>query len=182
MPGLFELISSKNDGAIVRSLKEGTTHFASNRSHQFSQLESIEVYTQEDNVNLSDVFEAMKGSDEKMPDTTDNKKLKAYFEKVFPAMDFDRVYTSDMKKMVKWFEILQEKEVDFSAQPEEDKEADAESEVKKPTAAEGKQEMAKTHEEEAKTATTPKDKTKPEDPASTERPEGPNPGTINPKR
>ncbi|MFN9114643.1 MAG: DUF5606 domain-containing protein, partial [Bacteroidota bacterium] len=45
MPGLYELVSSKADGAIVRSLQDQSTRFASTRQHSFSQLESIEVYT-----------------------------------------------------------------------------------------------------------------------------------------
>jgi len=56
LPGLFELINSKTDGAIVRSLDDRTTRFVSSRVHQFSHLESIEVYTVRDNVNLVDVF------------------------------------------------------------------------------------------------------------------------------
>ena len=59
LPGLFELLSSKNDGALLRSLNDKTTKFVSSRVHQFSHLESIEVYTQRDNVNLVDVFKAM---------------------------------------------------------------------------------------------------------------------------
>ncbi|HEY0299264.1 MAG TPA: DUF5606 domain-containing protein, partial [Arachidicoccus sp.] len=43
--GLYELVGSKADGAIVRSLDDNTTKFISSRSHQFSHLESIEVYT-----------------------------------------------------------------------------------------------------------------------------------------
>jgi hypothetical protein len=105
--GLFELVSSKNDGAIVRNLEDGTTRFVSSRVHQFSHLESIEIFTQQDNVNLADVFLAMEKSGEILPDARDNKALKAYFGKVYPDMDFDRVYTSDMKKMVKWFVLLQ---------------------------------------------------------------------------
>ena len=57
--GLFELIGSKTDGAIVRSLEDNTTKFVSNRIHNFSHLESIEVYTVRDNVNLVDIFAAM---------------------------------------------------------------------------------------------------------------------------
>ena len=104
--GLFELISSKADGGLVRSLEDKTTKFVSNRSHSFSHLESIEVYTNGENVNLVDVFNAMKASAEKMPDANDAAATKAYFQKVFPSMDFQRVYASDMKKMVKWLDIL----------------------------------------------------------------------------
>ncbi|MBC7937680.1 MAG: DUF5606 domain-containing protein [Rhizobacter sp.] len=105
--GLYELVSSKADGGLVRSLEDKSTKFVSNRVHNFSHLESIEVYTKEDNVNLVEIFAAMQASKEKLPDAkADAKAIKAYFEKVYPAMDFERVYGSDMKKMIKWLEIL----------------------------------------------------------------------------
>lgn len=105
--GLFELISSKADGGIVRSLEDKSTKFVSNRLHSFSHLESIEIFTNNDNVNLVDIFTAMKSSKESLPDgKADAKATKSYFEKVYPDMDFERVYGSDMKKMVKWFDIL----------------------------------------------------------------------------
>ncbi|MFL5738666.1 MAG: DUF5606 domain-containing protein [Flavisolibacter sp.] len=122
MPGLYEVVSSKTDGAIVRSLEDKSTRFVSSRVHNLSHLESIEVYTVRENVTLSDVFSAMKQSGGALPDTKDNKVLKAYFEKVFPDLDFERVYTSDMKKMVKWYEVLNENEIDFTAKPEEEAE------------------------------------------------------------
>jgi hypothetical protein len=106
LPGLFEIVSSKTDGALVRSLEDKTTKFVSSRIHNLSHLESIEVYTVRDNVNLAEVLNAMKTSEEPLPDGKDNKVLKAYFEKVYPDLDFERVYSSDLKKMVKWLEVL----------------------------------------------------------------------------
>lgn len=122
LSGLFELLSSKADGGVVRSLEDKTSKFVSTRIHNFSHLESIEIYTVKDNVNLVDIFTAMKDSSEKLPDTGDNKALKAYFEKVYPDMDFERVYTSDMKKMVKWFGVLTANnvEIKLSDIPQED--------------------------------------------------------------
>ncbi|HEU0111055.1 MAG TPA: DUF5606 domain-containing protein [Flavisolibacter sp.] len=114
MPGLYEVVSSKADGAIVRSLEDKSTKFVSSRVHNLSHLESIEVYTVRDNVNLSDVFAAMKGNKEALPDVKDNKALKSYFEAVYPDLDFERVYTSDMKKMIKWFEVIQSNDIDFT--------------------------------------------------------------------
>jgi hypothetical protein len=122
MPGLYEVISSKSDGAIVRSLEDKSTKFVSSRIHNLSHLESIEVYTVRENVTLADVFSAMKESKTKLPDVKDNKALKSYFENVFPDLDFDRVYSSDQKKMVKWFEVLNENNVDFTAKPQEETE------------------------------------------------------------
>lgn len=113
MPGLFELVSSKSDGAIVRSLDDNSTKFASTRQHQFSHLESIEVYTVRENVNLTDIFKAMESAGGKLPDEKDAKAIKAYFEKVYPDLDFERVYTSDMKKMVKWYSIISSKGIEI---------------------------------------------------------------------
>ncbi len=125
--GLFELVGSKTDGAIVKSLDDQTTKFVSSRVHNFSHLESIEVYTVRDNVNLVDVFQAMGKSKEALPSDKDAAAVKAYFQKVYPDMDFGRVYASDMKKMVKWFSILKANNVDpkLSEQPEEDAEEQA---------------------------------------------------------
>ena len=106
MPGLYELVVAKTDGAIVRSLEEKVTRFVSSRTNQSSQIANIEVFTIRDNVNLVEVFHAMQASTEALPSEKDPKAVKAYFEKVYPDMDFDRVYASDMKKMVKWFVIL----------------------------------------------------------------------------
>jgi hypothetical protein len=113
LPGLFELISSKSDGGIVRSLDDKSTKFVSSRVHQFSHLESIEVYTTRHNVNLVDVLKAMESSKEKLPDDKDAAALKSYFEKVYPELDFDRVYASDLKKMVKWYAVLSKNEVEI---------------------------------------------------------------------
>jgi hypothetical protein len=119
LPGLFELISTKNDGAIVRSLEDDSTRFVSSRGHQFSHLESIEIYTTGNNVNLSEVFLAMKESGESLPDTKNDKGLKSYFLKVYPSIDLERVYTSDLKKMVKWMQILDKAGIEIkSAEPE----------------------------------------------------------------
>ena len=122
--GLYELMSSKADGGVVKSLEDKTTKFVSTRLHSFSHLESIEVFTTKDNVNLVDVFTAMKSSTEAIPDgKADAKAIKAYFEKVYPDMDFDRVYGSDMKKMVKWFALLTANGVEIKLS--ENHEADA---------------------------------------------------------
>ncbi len=137
MPGLFEMISSKADGAVVRSLEDNSTKFVSTRLHNFSHLESIEVYTTKDNNNLSDVFVAMKDNKEEIPEAkADAKALKSYFETVFPNLDFDRVYTSDLKKMVKWFHILSKNNVEIHVQTEEEKETAAEKKNIKQTHAE----------------------------------------------
>ena len=125
LSGLYELVGSKTDGAIVRSLEDGTTKFVSSRVHNFSHLESIEVYTDTDNVNLTEVFKQMQESSEPLPDEKSANAVKAYFEKVYPVMDFDRVYSSDMKKMIKWFAVLQKNNVEIKLRSEEETQEEA---------------------------------------------------------
>jgi hypothetical protein len=113
LPGLYELLNSKTDGAIVRSLDDKSTKFVSSRIHNFSQLESIEVFTKRENVNLVEILKAIETSKEKLPDEKDNAGLKNYFNKVYPDLDFDRVYSSDLKKMIKWFSVLKSNNIEF---------------------------------------------------------------------
>jgi hypothetical protein len=136
LPGLFELINSKTDGAIVRSLDDKSTRFVSSRIHNFSHLESIEIYTVRDNVNLVEIFQAMEKVGGKLPDEKDAAGIKKYFEKVYPDMDFERVYASDMKKMVKWFDVLQKNEVELKLTeiPEEEEPVVEEVVEEKPVA------------------------------------------------
>lgn len=151
LPGLFELINSKTDGAIVRSLSDNSTRFVSSRIHNFSHLESIEIYTVRDNVNMVELFNAMEKAGETLPDEKDAAAVKKYFEKVYPDMDFERVYASDMKKMVKWFDVLKKNNVEIvlSEQPEEvediveDKPAPKATAKKKEAPAEVKEEAPK---------------------------------------
>ena len=163
LPGLFELVSSKNDGALVRSLEDQTTKFVASRVHNFSHLESIEVYTHSENVNLVEVFHAMGKSAEKMPDEKDAPGIKKYFEKVFPEIDLERVYNSDMKKMIRWFGILKSNNIEIKlAEPEtEPEEAEVEEviPVKKETPAKSKK-VAEPKTKKA-AAETPKKETPP---------------------
>lgn len=123
LPGLFELVGSKTDGAIVKSLEDKTTKFVSSRIHNFSHLESIEVYTIRENVNLVEVLQAMDASKETLPNEKDAKAVTEYMKKVYPDMDFERVYPSDMKKMVKWYSVLKANNVELKLTEELEEEA-----------------------------------------------------------
>jgi hypothetical protein len=110
MPGLFELMSTKSDGIIVKSLDDGKSQFVSSRLHGVSSLDTISVFLKnEETTDLKKVLQQMqvKESEVPLPDTkSDDKKLKEYFSKVLPDYDEEKVHTSDMKKMVKWYGIL----------------------------------------------------------------------------
>lgn len=123
--GLYELVTSKADGAVVRSLDDKTTKFVSSRVHNFSHLESIEVYTTKNNTVLADVFKCIRESKEPLPDEkADGKTLKSYFEKVYPDLDFERVYASDMKKIISWYGILTKNNIDIKEPAADEENAD----------------------------------------------------------
>jgi hypothetical protein len=157
LPGLYEAISSKNDGAVVRSLEDQSTKFISSRVHNLSHLESIEIYTTQENVRLADVFAAMKDNNTSLPDVKDNKLVKSYFENVYPDLDFERVYTSDMKKMVKWFEVLEKNNIDYTAKPQQEEESGEESVAEATTT--GEEPAPKKTKSKAKTTVEAKEET-----------------------
>ncbi len=139
--GLFELLSSRADGAVVRSLEDKSSKFVSTRLHNFSHLESIEIYTTGENKNLADILTAMNNSGEARPDANgDAKAIRAYFEKLVPEMDFERVYASDMKKMLKWLELINKNNIEIKLSDSASKEdaQDHPAQQKNPAATAGK--------------------------------------------
>jgi len=107
--GVFEILNQRPDGLIVKSLLDGKSQFASSRLHHFTLLENISIYTELDSEPLYDIFQVMLDKQETLPlpDTkgsTDD--LKKYFEQILPGYDKERVYVSDIKKIIKWFNNL----------------------------------------------------------------------------
>jgi hypothetical protein len=158
LPGLYELINTKTDGAIVRSLDDKSTKFASSRIHNFSHLESIEVFTTTENVNLAEVFQAMEKAPGSLPDSKDNGAVKKYFEKVYPHIDFDRVYSSDLKKMIKWFDALKKNNVDIKLTEPEPEEETQNEQVEAEAVKEPQKKKAKKSTQTAKKKTEKKEK------------------------
>jgi hypothetical protein len=167
LSGLFQLLSTKSDGAIVRSVSDKTTKFISARQHNVTPLESIEVYTTGDNVRLQVVFQKMKDNAgthaPSAVNSSDAKAIKAYFKNIFPEFDEERVYVSDMKKMLKWFEILNgndllnfEEEAAEEVAAEEAPAAEAPAAEEKPKKAAAKKKKADVAEEGAEAATEEK--------------------------
>lgn len=140
--GLFQLVTTKSDGAIVRHITEKTTKFISARKHNVTPLDSIEIYTTGDNVRLHEVFQSMKDNEAKTPPVdakaSNNDEIKGYFKSVYADIDDERVYVSDMKKMLKWYQMLKENDLLNFEQAEEEvaepvaEEQPEEKEEKKP--------------------------------------------------
>ncbi|MFI5171811.1 MAG: DUF5606 domain-containing protein [Chitinophagales bacterium] len=131
--GLFKMENQKPSGVIVTSLTEGWTKFVSSREHLFSPLDSISIYSANDTVELLDVMlkaYALKDSNPPVDPKADNETLKAYFEKVLPEYDKEKVHLSDIKKFVKWFAILDEKGILKTELEEKEKQEKADAEFK----------------------------------------------------
>jgi hypothetical protein len=113
MPGLYKIVNKRSDGLIVTSLVDDKTQFVSGRTHLFSTLDNITMYTQEDNKELRLILiEIKKLEKEVKPESIkSDSEVKAFFEKVLPDYDREKVYISDMKKLVKWYNILNGKKL-----------------------------------------------------------------------
>jgi hypothetical protein len=107
-PGLYKMVSQTKNGIIVESIetKKRIPAYATNK---ISSLEDIAIFTEVDEVPLKDVFKSIKANNkvsELIADKIDNKAIKSCFREVLPEYDEDRVYVSDMKKVFKWYNIL----------------------------------------------------------------------------
>lgn len=145
LSGLYQLMSTKSDGAIVRSLADKSVKFVSARIHHITPLESIEIYTTGDNVRLHEVLEKIKENDGPVAGLNskkDDKAAKAYFKTILPDFDESRVYVSDIRKVLKWYEILKTNDLlnfDYlKEQPVAEETEVAEKEIAEPAAEEAK--------------------------------------------
>jgi hypothetical protein len=110
MPGIYRIAGNRNNGLIVEDLATGKKKFVSSRRHQFTPLESIAVFTDDgESTELKNVFRNMKQQLEENPPVDPNQgadELHEYFAEVLPNYDKDRVFTGDIKKIIKWFNFL----------------------------------------------------------------------------
>lgn len=111
---LLKIVTTKPNGLLLEDLDLGKTKFYPLRKHQFTPIATVAIYTLEDTIPLVDVFSKMKEKEAsvKVPAHTEDKMvLLEYFENIVPDYDEDRVYVSDIKKVIKWYKFLQEKEL-----------------------------------------------------------------------
>lgn len=109
--GLFSVVSQTKNGLIVESLVDGkkTPIFA---SHQTSSLEDISIFTYGEDIPLKEVLWKIHEKEQGKPAPNPKSsaaELKAYFETVLPEYDKERVYVSDIKKVLSWYNLLLEK-------------------------------------------------------------------------
>jgi len=130
LSGLFRVAANRHNGLIIEDLQSGQRRFAPARSHQFSLLASIGIYTYEGTEDLRSVFVKMKesGLDRPGSDATDSE-LREYFRQILPDHDEDRVRLSDIRKMLKWYGFLEDREMlpspeEAATEPAEEKDSE----------------------------------------------------------
>lgn len=108
-PGLYKLIGQNKSGFILESLDEQKSKTIVNISTaKLASLEDITVYGEDEDLKLKDIFEKMKAA-AKVPEAkADGKELRKFFFEVAAEHDEERVYSSDIKKIVSWFHILKD--------------------------------------------------------------------------
>lgn len=107
-PGLYKMVSQTKNGIIVEQI-ETKKRMPAFSTHKISSLEDIAIYTEDEEVILKDVFKniyKITEGKEAISHKSPNNELKNFFEKALPNYDQDRVYTSDIKKVVNWYNIL----------------------------------------------------------------------------
>jgi len=116
-PGLYSAISQTKTGFIVESLTD-KKRFPIASTNNVSLLENIAIYTYEEEVPLLTIFKSMyekAEGKETISHKESGNKLAAYFSEVLPDYDEVRVYTSNIKKVVQWYNLLVKAGMDFSA-------------------------------------------------------------------
>ncbi|EJF35878.1 hypothetical protein HMPREF1320_0852 [Capnocytophaga sp. oral taxon 335 str. F0486] len=108
-PGLYHLETQTRSGFLATSLADGKRISVGIRNN-VSLLSEIAIYTLEKEVPLTEVFTNMKnfeeGKEARISPKSDGATLEEYFSQVLPNYDRDRVYASDIKKIIQWYNLL----------------------------------------------------------------------------
>ena len=131
-PGLWKALAQNKTGFILESLDAQKTKLVANLSTaKIAALDEITIFGDEEDIRLTGVFERMKNA-KSVPDAkADGKQLRDFFREVAPGHDEEKVYASDMKKIVSWYHIL--KDMPLFSEPDPG-EAVAEEPVAEPEA------------------------------------------------
>ena len=123
MSGLFKVVAQSKNGIIIESLVDEKRSSVST-TQRISSLVDIAVYTKHEDLPLKEVLKKIQETDGgklAVDPKADPKMLKDYFKKIVPDFDEERVYVSDIKKILTWYELLNGK-IDFTVKDEVDEE------------------------------------------------------------
>lgn len=110
-PGLYELKAQTRSGFLAESLIDGKKMSVGMR-HNVSVLNEIAIYTYAEEVPLKDIFNNIKEKEnggEAISHKVSKNELESYFSEILPEYDQERVYASDMKKVIQWYNLLQKR-------------------------------------------------------------------------
>lgn len=137
-PGLYKLKTQTRTGFLAESLLDGKTVNVSGR-HNVSLLSEIAIYTLTEELPLREVFKKIydkEGGKETIGHKASKEELEEFFFGILPDYDEDRVYASDIKKVVQWYNMLVKNGMtDFSEPKEENSKEEKEADAEKPKAA-----------------------------------------------
>ena len=128
-PGLYKLISRGNHNLIVEALDATHKRMPTFATDRITSLNDIAMFTETDDVPLMDVLENLKSLEGGQKASINEKKasgdeLRAYFTKVLPEWNQDRVQNSHIKKLISWYNILIEAGITDFKDPEETSESE----------------------------------------------------------
>jgi hypothetical protein len=111
--GLYKVVKPGKAGVLLESLDAAKTKVVAGGSHRMSMLSEISIYTttKEGTTALIDVLKKINkdfGTDLGVDGNSEPNELKSFLKSVLPEYDQDRVYVSDIKKLVKWYSVLHE--------------------------------------------------------------------------
>ena len=109
LPGLHKLKNTNNKGIFVEEIESGKVRFMANVGSRVVSLDNISIYTYSDSIPLKDIFEGMKNyesSREILGPNSSSDQLKSFFREILEDYDEERVYVSDIKKVIKWYQFL----------------------------------------------------------------------------
>ena len=112
-PGLYKLINNTSNAIIVESLLDGK-RFAAYSNSKIIALEDISIYTEDEDMPLKEVLKRIlekENGAQALSHNADTEKILAYFEEIVPEYDHNRVYVSDMRKIIQWYNLLADKKM-----------------------------------------------------------------------
>lgn len=132
-PGLFKVVTQAKAGIIVESIIDGKK-FTAFSSERISSLEEISIFSENEDIPLKDVFktffEKCEGK-ETISHKSETKLIKSTFEEMVPDYDQDRVFVSDIRKVLQWYNLLLKKEMlNFDEEADEEKNGEGKADAK----------------------------------------------------
>lgn len=119
-PGLFKLVGQNKNGFVIEGLdKQTVRHIVNLSTTKMATLEDITIFAEDDEIKLITIFNEMKSRGQELPDPkSDGKVLRDFFREIAPSHDETRVYASDIKKIISWYNIIKELPLFEEEEPE----------------------------------------------------------------